>query len=151
MIPPFAEYFQAIARAALLYHKKAFGEAGLKGNYGDYIRTICRNPGISQEELSLHVGVDKSNVARTLAQLERDGYVERRGSTADRRCVLVYPTDLAYEQLPVIVEIQSDWRAVLTEGLSPEEKEQLADLLARVADNVHRHAAGESMPEEDDF
>ena len=151
MIPPFAEYFQAIARAALLYHKKAFCEVGLKGNYGDYIRTICRNPGISQEELAMHVGVDKSNVTRTLMQLVRDGYVERRDSTSDRRRVLVYPTDLAYEQLPAIVEIQSDWRAILTEGLSAEEKEQLADLLARVADNVHRHALGEPSEEYSDY
>ena len=151
MIPPFAEYFQAIARAALLYHKKAFCEVGLKGNYGDYIRTICRNPGISQEELCMYVGVDKSNVARTLVQLEQDGYVERRGSTTDRRRVQVFPTDLAYEQLPIIVEIQSDWRAVLTEGLSSEEKEQLADLLARVADNVHRHALGELHEEDNDY
>jgi DNA-binding MarR family transcriptional regulator len=151
MIPPFAEYFHTIANAARAYHRKAFSEAGLKGNYGDYIRTICRNPGISQEELCMYVGVDKSNVARTLVQLEQDGYVERRGSTTDRRRVQVFPTDLAYEQLPIIVEIQSDWRAVRTEGLSSEEKEQLADLLARIADNVHRHEMGLPLTEEDDF
>lgn len=136
--PPYAEYFKAIARATAAYQKHAFAGMGLGANHADYIRTICRNAGITQEELAMHIGVDKSNVTRTLAHLEADGYVERRPHPTDRRSVQVYPTDQAYEMLPAIVEVQSDWRAVLTQGLSAEEKEQLADLLERVEDNIRR-------------
>ena len=149
IIPPYAEYFKTIARAAQAYHRGAFAEIGLSDVYAEYIRTICRNAGISQEELASRIGVYKSNVTRTLAQLERDGYVERRPNPADRRSMLVYPTDMAYEMLPVIVEVQSDWRAILTDRLSPEEKEQLAELLERVEDNVQRYRLGEMDSEED--
>ena len=97
----------------------------------------------------MRVGVDKSNVTRTLALLEREGYVERRPNPSDRRSVLVYPTDQAYELLPAIVQVQSDWRAILTQGLSGEEREQLAELLERVEDNVRRWRLGELDNEED--
>lgn len=143
MIPPFAEYIQTLARAAERYNRQAFRQAGLRGGHGDYIRTVCRNPGLSQEELVDYVGVNKSNVARSLAQLEREGYVERRESTTDRRRVRVYPTDRAYELLPLIVDIQSDWRAVLTDGFSPEEREQFAELLQRAVENTQRHVSGD--------
>jgi DNA-binding MarR family transcriptional regulator len=136
--PPYAEYFKTIARAGAAYQRRAFAEMGLGANHADYIRTICRNAGISQEELTTHIGVNKSNVTRTLSQLESEGYVERRPHPSDRRSVQVFPTDQAYELLPAIVEIQSDWRAILTQGLSAEEKEQLAELLERVEDNIRR-------------
>ncbi|MBQ7338020.1 MAG: MarR family transcriptional regulator [Clostridia bacterium] len=144
IIPPYAEYIKTIARAGEAFNRNAFAALGLGATHADYIRTICRNAGISQEELAMRIGVYKSNVTRTLVQLEQGGYIERRQGTADRRCILVYPTDLAYELLPAIVEVQGDWRAILTDGFSPEEKEQLAELLERMEDNVRRHRLGET-------
>ncbi len=141
--PPYAEWIRNIARAGEAYNRAVFAEHGLGAAHADYIRTICRNAGISQEELAGRIGVYKSNVTRTLAQLEQSGYVERRPNPADRRCILVYPTDLAYEMLPAIVEVQGDWRTILTDGFSPEEKEQLAELLERMEDNVRRHKLGD--------
>jgi DNA-binding MarR family transcriptional regulator len=143
IIPPYAEYIKVIARAGEAFNRHAFSELGLGAGHADYIRTICRNAGITQEELTRHIGIDKSNVARTLVILERNGYVERRPNPSDRRSTLVYPTDLAYELLPAIVEVQGDWRAILTDGFSPEEKEQLAELLERMEDNVRRQKLGE--------
>lgn len=149
MIPPYAEYIRAVARAGEAYNRRAFAELGLGAGHADYIRTVCRSAGIPQEELSMHIGVDKSNVTRTLIQLEAAGFVERRPNPADRRSTLVYPTDLAYELLPAIVEVQSDWRAILTDGFSSEEKEQLGELLERMDDNVRRHRLGVLTNEED--
>jgi DNA-binding MarR family transcriptional regulator len=149
IIPPYAEYIRTIARAGEAYDRRVFSQLGLGAGHAQYIRTVCRNAGISQEELSLHVGVDKSNVARTLARLESEGLVERRPHPTDRRSVRVFPTDLAYELLPAIVELQGEWRGILTHGFSPEEQEQLAELLERMEDNVRRYGAKDAFEEED--
>ena len=151
IIPPYAEYIKTIAHAGEAFNRAAYSALGLGATHADYIRTICRNAGISQEELALHIGVDKSNVTRTLARLAEMGYVERRSSPTDRRCTLVYPTDQAYELLPAIVEVQGDWRTILTDGFSPEEKEQLAELLERMEDNVRRHKLGELGYDDNDM
>ena len=149
IIPPYAEYIKTIAKAGEMYQKEAFATLCPDVGHAEYIRAVCRNAGVTQEEIAMRVGVDKSNVARTLSRLERDGYVERRPNPSDRRSVLVYPTDQAYELLPSIVQVQSDWRAVLTHGMSGEEKEQLAELLERVEDNVRRWRLGELDNEEE--
>ena len=149
--PPYAEWIKTIARAGESFNRAFFAALGLGAGHADYIRTVCRNAGITQEELAGHIGVYKSNVTRTLAQLEEAGYIERRPDTSDRRCILVYPTDLAYELLPAIVEAQGEWRSILTDGFSAEEKEQLAELLERMEDNVRRHKLGEMDHDDPDM
>ena len=49
----------------------ALADTGLKGSQYAYILTLCRRPGISQEQLSRHIYINKSNVTRHLAQLEK--------------------------------------------------------------------------------
>jgi DNA-binding MarR family transcriptional regulator len=42
-----------------------------------YIMCICENAGLSQENLSSRLKIDKGSVARTVKQLEADGYITR--------------------------------------------------------------------------
>lgn len=143
LIPPYAEYIKTIAHAGEAFNRRTFAALDLGAGHADYIRTICRNSGITQEELARLIGVNKSNVARTLLVLEQNGYVVRKPNPTDRRSVRLYPTDLAYDLLPAIVEAQGEWREILTHGFSHEEKEQLGELLERMDDNVHRYLLGE--------
>ena len=132
IIPPYAEYIKVIARAGEAFNRHAFSELGLGAGHADYIRTICRNAGITQEELTRHIGIDKSNVARTLVILEKNGYVERRQSEEDKRVMLVYPTEKAYEVLPRVREVVRSWNSFLTEDFTPEEMEQFNSMLERI-------------------
>jgi len=73
--------------------------------------------------------INKSNVARQLAKLEENGYVERRISANDKRIIEVYPTDKAFEILPRVQEVLRDWNNYLTAEFTPEECELLTRLL----------------------
>lgn len=99
---------------------------------------VCETPGVCQEELAQTLGAYKSTVTRALRELEQGGFVKRESGKNDRRCLLVRPTDRAYEVLPRMVELRNDWYARATADMSEEEKELLAELLSRVATNLSR-------------
>ena len=121
----------------------------LRGAQLPYLLAVCRRPGASQDTLAGDLGVDKSNVARQLAELESLGYVIRRRDENDRRRIFVEPTDRAYDLLPTLVDIVADAQRELTRGMSVEENELLSELVAHVARNAARLAAQRRAHEDD--
>ena len=98
-------HINIISRCAGLYRTERLKDSDLGQNHHRYIFCICRHPGISQEELSRRVYINKSNVTRHLSYLEKNGYVERRQSEEDKRVTLVFPTEKANAALPALREI----------------------------------------------
>ncbi len=58
-----------------------------------YLFLLYINEGVTQQEMANRLQADKGAVARTLAQLEDQGYVSRRRDPADKRVTRVYLTD----------------------------------------------------------
>ena len=128
------------ARCSQLYRSERLAEVGLNGGQYVYISNVCRNPGISQEQMSRQILINKSNVARQLAALEQNGFVRREPDAKDRRVMRVYPTEKAEEVYPYIQQVLADWRHYLTEDFSDEEREQLDSLLERVLEKAAAYA-----------
>jgi DNA-binding MarR family transcriptional regulator len=84
--------------------------------------------------------VNKSSVARRLAQLEKEGYVTREPDENDRRVLLVSPTKKAQELLPCLQEMAREWNEIITEGFTAEEIEVFATLIERACANAKRKA-----------
>ncbi len=101
-----------------------------------FLVEITRHEGLSQEELSRRLLMDKTTTARAVKRLEDRGYVLRRRAAEDRRHYHLYPTEKARVFLPDILEARREIQAGLTEGLTSEETEALTALLRRVADNA---------------
>ena len=128
------------ARCSQLYRSERLAEVGLNGGQYVYISNVCRNPGISQEQMSRQILINKSNVARQLASLEQNGFVHREPDAKDRRVMRVYPTERAMEVYPYIQQVLADWRHYLTEDFTDEEREQLDSLLERVLEKAAAYA-----------
>lgn len=124
------------ARCATLQRSKKLADIGLNGYQHTYVLNICRNPGISQEQLAREIYINKSNVARQVAALENQGFVERRASTQDRRVMLLYPTDKATQALPVIREVLRDFNDYLMQGFSSEEREALEGTMQKIMERA---------------
>jgi len=58
-----------------------------------YLFMLYINEGLTQQEMANRLQADKGAVARTLAQLEEQGYVHRRPDPTDKRVTRVYLTD----------------------------------------------------------
>ena len=115
---------------------------GLKSTQVQLILEIGRRPGVSQDELSELVGVDKSNVARQLAILEQMDYVERKIAPNNRRKLQLHLKDRGLRLLPRLQKAEENWEATLLQDLSHWEVSQLSSLLSRL-----RQAAQEQQEE----
>ncbi|MGI5894831.1 MAG: MarR family winged helix-turn-helix transcriptional regulator [Candidatus Merdivicinus sp.] len=135
------------ARCAQLYRSERFEQLGINGGQYIYITCACRNPGISQEQMSRQILINKSNVCRQLTVLEQNGFIRREADEKDRRILRVYPTEKAQEAFPVIQQVLADWRHYLTEDFSEEERETLDRLLEKVLEKATAYADHRLAPE----
>ena len=114
------------------------GIVDLSAAHWPLIWTVIRDPGRSQEEITQNICLNKSTVARSLAQLEENAYVVRIPKTEDKRCLLVYPTEKMYELIPTLRTIVSDWYDHILDGMSEDELEVFQSVLVRIEQNAKR-------------
>lgn len=136
-----------LARMTILQRNKAFRELGITGTQHSYILNVCREPGIQQDCLAKKLYVNKSNVARQVAQLQELGFITRTVSETDKRAVRLYPTEKAEEIYPVIRETLHEWNQYLVAEFTTEEKEMLAVLMRRVVKRAADYIGEEGLEE----
>lgn len=125
-----------IWRCGNLYRTAQLERLGL-GSYQDtYIVNICKNPGITQEGLSKLIFVHKSNVARQVSSLEAKGFVKRVADSADKRNLLVYPTQKALDIYSEVREVQKKWNSMILEGLDENSIAMIESLTLKMAGNA---------------
>ena len=124
-----------------LYLNRRLAEYGLSGSQYLFLVYICRQPGLTQDKLPELVHLNKSNVTRALARLERQGYIRREPHPQDRRTTAIFPTPRAEAAYPRIMEIISGWDMSVTEPLSEEERRTLRELLKKVVAAAQAHSA----------
>lgn len=118
-------YINRTTRLSELYRNEKMKDYDLKGMHHTYIINICKNPGVSQDDLAQLIYVNKSNVTRQLAVLEKKGYISRQKCEKDARKLLVYPTDKAHDVYPEVVKILKEWNEIIFEGVSESEQSEL--------------------------
>ena len=131
-MPALMYHLTKVSRVAAQYRTEQLAPLGLKACHASYLATICRFPGITQDQLSKRIFINKSNVARQLVVLEEDGFVERKPSPEDKRATLVYPTQKALDILPEIGRIFREWEALVAQDLTEEERALAVKMLAKM-------------------
>ena len=125
-----------IARCCAQYKVDMLSPMGLKGCHASYLSEICACPGISQDKLAQKICINKSNVARQAAILEEDGFIIRKPSEADKRCMELYPTEKTLELMPRITGILECWDQCLTQELTDEEITMVTAILERMKEKA---------------
>lgn len=131
-----SQLLKDISQFGRLHREAGFQPLGISPRHAAYIQEIGAAPGLSQDQLAQRVRVNKSNVARQLAIMEEEGYVERRSCGRDKRVMRLYPTEKALALLPAIRAVLDSWEDRLTEGLTDTERQLLEDALLRVRDSA---------------
>lgn len=131
-MPELMHHITDIARCAAQYRQEELAPLGLKACHASYLSAICQTPGITQDQLARRIFINKSNIARQLAVLEEDGFVERIPSPGDKRAIQVFPTEKAREALPEIVRIFRCWESFVAQDLSEEERRVLVSMLEKM-------------------
>ena len=139
----FMKNINLVSRSAEVFREERLKDCGIRGCQSKYVLVIAKNPGVSQEDISRMLFVNKSNVARQIGFLETAGFVKKVGNDKDRRAVHLYPTEKLLGALPRVKEVLAEWRALVTEGFTEDEKAELARLSEKMVENARKFMEGQ--------
>ncbi len=121
-----------ISRCGAQYRSGKLDPLGITARQASSLMAICRSPGISQDQLSRRVVLNKSNITRQLDKLEVLGLVRRSPNPENKRMTQVFPTEKALELMPQIRQVYRTWREYLLADLTDEEYAALEQLVGKI-------------------
>ena len=133
---PVAPRICLISRLSMLFVGREMSRIGFGSGHFFLLSELYGREGLSQDELSQRVGVDKSNTSRAIAKLEQYGLIRRENDADNHRIRRIYLTPKAHEIQKDFKNIQHRWNAVLLEGFSEEEKNEFLSGLESMAKNA---------------
>jgi DNA-binding MarR family transcriptional regulator len=98
------------------------------------LRMLGATAGVSQQELSVRLGLHPSRLVAILDELESRGLIERRPNAADRRQYALHLSSKGNETLSEIGRIGREHQDGLCASLSGDEREKLGEMLSRIAE-----------------
>src|SRR6056297_2455539 len=128
----------AIHRYGHCFFDHLFSDIEIGHGPRNFLAALYLREGISQDELSECLMMDKTTTARAVKKLEDAGYVTRSREERDRRYYHLYLTDKGRALAPRIWETRKQWTEILSEGFSEEEEKLFYSYLERAADNAAR-------------
>ena len=129
-------YISALRRFSLQYYGRYEEETGIRGVQYPYLFYICRHEGCRQEELAVHLHVNKSNVTRQLDKLQQNGFINICPDEHDGRGKRVWPTEKALACRQRVRQVLDEWDSIMCGGLSEAEQETLKTLLDKTLCHV---------------
>lgn len=89
-----ARMITLLARKSQIYIGSALSKYNITASEQPFFMALQKHEGITQEELTAIVCVDKAVTTRVVKSLEKKGYLRRVKDIQDRRRNLIYPTDI---------------------------------------------------------
>jgi DNA-binding MarR family transcriptional regulator len=120
--------FEAFSRRS-----QAIGES--PGRFAT-LTIIARNPGISQTELSLANGRDKSSLTPVVEDLVRRGLVERKRVHTDRRTYRLNVTPAGKKMLTDLTRCARRHERNLDRIIGPRDRQRFLKLLKKIAAQI---------------
>lgn len=111
---------------------------------------LIYHEGINQTGLADLLEIEPISLARLIDRMEQAGWVERRPDPSDRRAWLLYVTEKVKPVFTQMIAIGQEVRAEALQGLTPQERDQILELLLRVRRNLsdkgREERSGEPAP-----
>ena len=123
-----------IAEHATERFEAAVAEHGIRSKHASVLLVVDAEGPMSQRALGRRLRIDKSPMVGLIDDLERLALAERRRSDEDRRVQAIHLTSKGREVLTRVREIADAENARTFDVLDEAEREQLHDLLLRVAE-----------------
>lgn len=86
--------------------------------------------------MACKIFINKSNVARQLAQLEQKGFITRQNDEKDARRLRIFPTDKALAIEAEIRSILADWNQKLLAEIPTEQQQNLLSELQTIVEKA---------------
>ena len=130
------KYISIIHRTGSSFLSKEFSKFNIGSGQYMYLIHLYKNDGLSQEELTEILNIDKGTTAKSIKKLETEGFGMRVKDKNDKRINRVYLTPKALEIKDEFLSSINAWENTLTSNLSYAEKEQALTLLKKITYNI---------------
>jgi len=136
-MPKIMKSMNIVSRCQSAYRSERI-KGDICGCHHPFVLAICHKPGMSQEEISRELCLNKSTVTRAINQLLERGYVERKANPDDKRSFLIFPTDRMLEILPLVRSVTTEWNELISEGVPKDELEIFISVLNKMKDSARK-------------
>ena len=125
-------YISYLHRLGASFLSKEYDQYEIGFGQYQFLLRLYLGDGVSHEDLTEQVCVDKATTTRAIKKLEEKGYVKLSANENDKRKYHIYLTQKALEQKEEILDISKKWEKQLTDALKQEELDQLFYLLRKI-------------------
>lgn len=132
----FGRYISILHRQANVFFTKEFSKFEIGSGQYMFMIYLYRHDGISQEELSELVNIDKGTTAKAIKKLEELDFLTRSKDSTDKRINRIYLTQKAFNIKNDFFEILNNWENRLTNNLTDEEISEGLNVLSKLSQNV---------------
>lgn len=98
------------------------------------ILIVCDFDGLTQDEITKRLALDKSVIAKTVTKLEDLGYLIRTTNSKDKRTYDIRPTDKAGQVYPFLKELIDDSFRRMTQNMTETQRKEFKQLLLLAAE-----------------
>lgn len=126
------------ARAHRRRAAAALAPLGLHPGQELLLSILAKRGSATQVQLARILGVEPPTIAKMVGRLEAAGFADRTPDPRDARAKLVSLTDQGADAAAQVSAVWAELSALTHAGLTPDEAEQLTQLLARVTEQLER-------------
>ncbi len=130
--------FSIIYRHGKVMSDKFIRKFKMSGLQHYYLMEICKNPGISQETLARHHGIDRGAMSKAIKRMANMGYLRREQNPEDKRAYRLFPTEKSEEIWNECHMQIREMERKMAEGMTEEEVALFKKLLVKVTDNMEK-------------
>lgn len=134
-----AHLTQVFGRFKVSVHNATVADGDWSGNHL-LLQILTRGP-MRSSELAQYIHADPSTISRQVANLVRDGLLERRADPNDGRAILLHPTEAGRERQQAHLARRDVHYERMLAGWTTQEQKTFADLLARFTDSFESYKA----------
>ena len=130
------KYISLLNRQGAAFLTKKYSKLGIGAGQYMFMIHLYRNDGISQEQLTEILNIDKGTTAKAIRKLEEVNLVTRVKDVSDKRVNKIYLTEQSLNIKKEFFEILDIWESKLVSGLTDDEIELALNVLKKLSKNA---------------
>jgi DNA-binding MarR family transcriptional regulator len=130
---PLGVFISIIHRTHIIHLNNEMKDLGLTAGQFPFLIHLSHKEGITQDDLAIHLHIDKGTVARALKKLEDNGFIYREINPKNRRSYLLFLTEKGRHIIPQIRNIDKEWEDSVCSNFQDKESKRLFNVLQTLA------------------
>lgn len=130
--------FSAITRGSHMFFERKLDKYDVNMPELMVLLYLTKVPIANQDSVARHYKLDKGSIAKTIAKLEKKGFIHRKQNIRNRRENLVTLTETGSNLIDQMQQLMVEWEEYAFAGIPEEDKEHFVQTLTQIAMNVEQ-------------